>query len=406
MRVLVLNHNLREHGTYFRAWKVAQQLARAGHDVTFVTTSATRWYRADRRVEGGITLVESPNWAPLHHPDEGWSPLGLLERLRLAGSQRWDLVFSFSHRPVDQLPARLARRLHGARWVCDWCDLYGGEGINSLGRRRRGQPITFQDFLRDGLDHWDDRLERAAARDADLLTVISTDLGRRAVRLGRSRRSTHLMVSGADTDAIQPLDAKACRAELGLPAEGLLLGYIANYHPDERLLLDGFARVAAAREDIGLVAVGPPFYGGPTALRDRGIGHRVRHFGRVPFARIPVFLGAADILLVPMTDTAFNRSRWPNKIGDHLAAGRPQVAALVGDVRRFLATHDVGVGFEPTPEDFACAVLGLADDPQARARMGREARRVAETEFAWPGLVERLLAKALGRRATARDSGR
>jgi glycosyltransferase involved in cell wall biosynthesis len=401
LRVLVLNHNLREHGTYFRAWKIATILARRGARVTFATTSTERWYRSSVRTIEGITVHEMPNWAPLHHPDEGWGPLNLAARLKLAAGTRWDLVYCFSHRPVDQLPARLARRLHGAQWLCDWCDLYGEEGINAMIRQRRGQPITWQDFLRDAADRLDERLECAAARSCDLLTVISTDLAARAARLGRSPRATHKMVSGADLDAIQPLDRVACRQELGLPSGRLYLGYIANYHPDERLLLDALVRVFCERPDIDLVVAGPGFYGGEEALQSRGIAHRIHSFGRVPFARIATHLGAADILLVPMTDSPFNRSRWPNKIGDYLAAGRPLVACRVGDVGPFLDKHPVGEGSAPDSEDFACAILKLAAKGEQLAELGQQARFVAEAAFEWDGIVDRLLAHTARQRRRA-----
>lgn len=389
-RILILNHNVREHGTYFRAWKVARVLARRGWKVTFVTTGHG-WYRPRRGTRDGITVWETPCWSPLHHADEGWSPLGLKWRLAIAMWKRFDVVYSFSHRPVDQLPACLARRLRGALWVCDWCDLYGGEGLNAMARARRGKARTWRQRLRDSLDRVDERLENAAARRCDLLTVISSFLADRARELGTSGSRILHMVSGADLEQIRPLNKHDCRARLGLDPARIYLGYIANYHPDETLLLDALAIVARERPNVGVIAVGPEFYGGAQALAARGLAERVRHFGRVPFAEIATYLGAADILLVPMTDTPFNRSRWPNKIGDHLAAGRSQVASNVGDVRELMADGAVGIGAEPTPEAFARTIISLVDDPARCEAMGRAARQLAETQFDWERIVDRFI---------------
>lgn len=387
-RLLVLNHNVREHGTYFRAWKTASLLALRGWEVTFVCTGPQR-YRARRGRHDGMTVWETPNWTWIHAVDEGWSLPGLLWRLFLAVSRRWDVVYSFSHRPIDQLPARLARAIWGARWVCDWCDLYGGEGLNAMGRAdSKLPPVKLAIYKL--CDRIDNALENAAARGCDLLTVISTFLYDRAVRLGRDSRRIHFLRSGADIARIRPLGRLACRARLGLPEDRLLLGFVSNFHPDEAMMLDALEIVFSERPDVDLLAVCPDFPGGKKALENRGIADRVIHVGRVPFAQIPIYLGASDLLLVPMRDTAYNRSRWPNKIGDYLAAGRAQVACRVGEVGDVMRRFEAGVGCGPEPKDFARAIRGLLDDPATRERLGREARRVAEEHFHWPQIVARL----------------
>ena len=47
-----------------------------------------------------------------------------------------------------------------------------------------------------------------------------------------------------------------------------------------------------------------------------------------------MYLGPArTVMALPMTDTASNRGRLPNKLLDYLSAGRPTVAGPVGDVK-------------------------------------------------------------------------
>ena len=389
-RTLILNHNLRERGTYFRAWKVARCLAERGHRVTFVTTGEG-WYRPRVRRRQHIAVFESPNWSFVHGPDGGWSPLGLFFRLLWVLTHRIDLVYCFSHKPIDQIPARLARRLWGAFWVADWCDLWGGPGLFALNRKLRGPARTSRDRFSDWVERLDARLELAAARGCDLLTVISSDLARRARKLGVPQRRIHSMVSGADLENIRPLPRTDCRRILGLSETATTAGYLASWFPDENLLLDALEHLFAARPEVELIVAGPPFRASAEELRRRGIDRNIRHLGRMPFARIPVFLGAADVLLLPLRNSAFNRSRWPNKIGDYLAAGRPQVASRAGDVGPLMDRHDVGIGTGASAASFAAGVIELVDDPERCARLGRQARRVAERHFAWPKIVDELL---------------
>lgn len=80
-----------------------------------------------------------------------------------------------------------------------------------------------------------------------------------------------------------------------------------------------------------------------------------------------------------------SRGRWPSKINDYLAAGRPIVAGAVGDVRRLFELYRVGCAVADTPEALAEAADALLGDPALRELMGQ-----AETELAWSILAERL----------------
>jgi glycosyltransferase involved in cell wall biosynthesis len=387
-RILILNHNLREHGTWFRARKVAAEFHRLGWRTELVTTGQG-YYRPRRLCDGPVPVWETPSWTPTHHLDEGWSPLGLAVRLASALSSR-DIVYSFSHHPVDQYPARLAR-LRGALWLCDWCDLYGGAGINAMARVRRGPAASWRDRLRDRLDAWDESLENHAARHADVLTVIGGFLRQRALELGRDSATLLHMPSGAELEAIFPVDRAEGRQHLGLASDAVFLGYIANYHPDLELMLETLRLVRRELPHVQLLAAGNPLYVSDDDLQARGLAGSIIQLGRVPFDNLKYVLGAANVLLVPMTDTEFNRSRWPHKLGDYMAAGRAMACTRVGDVADFVDRHGVAVGAAPEPEAYARAIVDLLKAPGRADELGQSARRVAEQHFSWRRQVERLL---------------
>ena len=60
MRILILNHTQRGHGTHLRAWPIAKGLARKGWDATFVTVSAERYYRTTERQQDGVRVDQPP----------------------------------------------------------------------------------------------------------------------------------------------------------------------------------------------------------------------------------------------------------------------------------------------------------------------------------------------------------
>jgi glycosyltransferase involved in cell wall biosynthesis len=136
--------------------------------------------------------------------------------------------------------------------------------------------------------------------------------------------------------------------------------------------------------------VGPTEAQARRLLTDPQAWAGVRALGPIPFAKLPEHLAAADIFLTPYSNEIANVGRWPNKVGDYMAVGRPIVSNPVGEVKWLFDTHAVGVLADETPESFADAVLALLRDPAAADAMGREARRVAETVFAWDQQISKL----------------
>jgi glycosyltransferase involved in cell wall biosynthesis len=103
------------------------------------------------------------------------------------------------------------------------------------------------------------------------------------------------------------------------------------------------------------------------------------------------FLGAADILLLPLTDIALDRARYPHKLSDYVAAGRPLVACDVGETGRLLRRFNFGVLAPPIAEGFAQKIAKVADTPEHWNEMGTQTRAAAENHFNWDVLVDALL---------------
>ncbi|NUP90303.1 MAG: glycosyltransferase family 4 protein [Candidatus Sumerlaeia bacterium] len=395
MRLLLLNHNTRGQGTYWRALQFARQFHMRGHEVTLMCVAADKRFRARRSSRDGFTLFETPHWAPGLDPQEGWGPLDVLFRTARGLARRVDLVFSFDHKPDAIIPAKAARLRSGCPWISDWCDWWGGpeglfrrwvipgEGFQALPARvRRWREWIFRR---------DERREERARLSADLMTVICQALADRAESLGTRRDRILLLPSGAPADAIQPGDKSSARAALDLPGGAFVLGYMANAHLDEDLLLGAFARLLDAAPETVLLVLGPPFDHPERHLTPRQRTRSVRALGPVPFPRIGSVLAAADVLLMPLSDCLYNRGRWPNKIGDYLAAGRPIVTTNVGDAPALVSRHGIGWVGSPTSESLARAIAQAWDDRAQWEDLGRQARRVAETELSWHALAEKLI---------------
>ena len=69
---------------------------------------------------------------------------------------------------------------------------------------------------------------------------------------------------------------------------------------------------------------------------------------------------------------------------------RPVVTNPVGDIRALIEKYQIGLVADATPEDFACKIITLLENPNLVQQLGRNGRKAAETAYNWKTLVQRL----------------
>ena len=393
LRILMLNHNLRGRGTWHRVWHLGRQLAARGHAVTLWTAAPQHYYRPAREECEGVTMIETPSWAPLADADDGWGPLDAIFRCGRVLFEHFDLCYAFAHPPNVWAAAWLARRLKRRPLLYDWCDWYEG-GIFPRRRRLREEKLLGpgKRRLQAPLERCEVSLERHMLRLAGRVTVISTRLREVAIQAGRRPEEVLLLPNGANLDGIRPLDRADCRARLDLSAEGAYLGYVANYHPDQQMLLEALAWARHSVPDLKLLLAGPPL--AEPLVRKLELEGNIINLGVRPAEEMGLVLGAADALILPLEDNEHNRARIPYKFTDYLAAGRPVLARRVGDLgASFDASGkgaSIGVAAEPQVEAFTRAIVDVMAPGADRVTMGAAARRLAESAFSWVTLTGRL----------------
>ncbi len=388
MRLLYLNHNLYERGTFFRAFQLARRLVQRGHQVELWTAAPDVAPLGRRFEREGVAIWQPPRWIGPKRHDGGYAPLDLLCRMLATRSfrpERFDVIHAFDHRPNVSFPWYLLRDARGAArrplLAADWCDWWTRGGITT-GRRRFGV-----------VDEWEAGLEEGHKRHADMVTVISRPLYERAVSVGVEEERLHLLPSGCDVEGIRVEDRVACRKRLGWPAERPLVCFVGLSLWDLGLVGETVAKLRESMPDVGLLVAG----GGVEAeaiqtLSKRLGGEGLLLPGQVPYERLSEHLGAADLHLLPLESTPANRARLPNKLGDYMASGRPVVAGAVGDTAEIVERERVGLATASDGASMAAAALRILKDDSLRREMGARARRVAEEKRSWSAITDRLLA--------------
>lgn len=375
LKALFIVHNqTRKGGAYYRGLNLAKPLIRRGHDVTLMTIHPTARLRTVERELDGVKLVESPDllWGIGR---TGWDPWDTLHRTLWLRRRQYDIIHTVDTRPAVVLPALLSRRANGAKWIADWTDWWGRGGA---AEERAGRAVR---MLIGPLEQF---FEEKPRPYADATVVISRALGRRAQELGIAGDRILYLPPGADPDAIRDTSQEKARELVGLNAEGRYIGYLGNIYQRDADLLFGALECLEAN-DARLVMVGEP----GCQVR-RQVKDRVSITGRVPFGNMLDWLSACDVLALPLSDTIANRGRWPSKVNEFVAVGRPTVACDVGDVAELLRDNDIGLLAKPEPVDFAAKLDELLADPARAKAMGDRAREVARTTYSQDAAGEKL----------------
>jgi len=380
MRIAMLTHNVVWRSTFFRSFAFARKLCALGHEVTIITISPSERRRpATANIEGvEVALMPDLMWGMGR---SGWDPWDTWHRLAFMRRRSFDLVHAFDCRPAVIHPA-LAYCTR-APLVIDWADWWGRGGAIS----DRKNP-----FLRHVFSHVETFYEEHFRARADWTTVISTALGRRAAGLGIPRERIVVISGGADLERFRPLGTDAARREAGLPADRPILMFAGFVQYDLDLVLESFAIVAREVANALLVLCGPRS-SVTRAWKERNpaLADSVWEPGVVAFDRMPPYLAAADVLLLPLRDTIANRGRWPNKVGEYLAMGKAVLTNRTGDVGALLEASRAGALAPDDRVGYAAAAVALLRDPEHRAELGARARRLAEDRLDYTFLARRLV---------------
>jgi teichuronic acid biosynthesis glycosyltransferase TuaH len=229
---------------------------------------------------------------------------------------------------------------------------------------------------------WATQSELAALTTADMVIAISEHLGE--VLHERSGVSPLVIENGVDDQLF------AGTADAPLPSDVQLNPPIAGFvgHLSDRI--DLAMLEATASTGCSVLLVGPrqgtfDF----RAIEQLLTRPNVQWVGAKPFESLPSYMRVMDVGLLPYADTEFNRSSFPLKILEYLAAGLPAVAS---DLPALRTLGDV-VTIASSPDEFARAVRGALEAEPDSAEAAH--RRAVAAEHSWDAVAARI-ARAIG----------
>jgi glycosyltransferase involved in cell wall biosynthesis len=117
----------------------------------------------------------------------------------------------------------------------------------------------------------------------------------------------------------------------------------------------------------------------------------VYFFPPVPKTLMPQALAAADACIAILKPVPLYATVYPNKVFDYLAAGRPVILAIEGEIQKVIEMAQAGIPVSPgDAQALAQALRTLAAHPDMGREMGMNGRRYMELNFDRPRTAEKL----------------
>ncbi len=308
----------------------------------------------------------------------------IVRPIRQAG---WDVFFLDKHRGLDlKMIARLAALIR--HWKPDvvhtWLMSAGLWG--RIAAILAGRPAVVAAFRGEEMHSWPGGkyLDRWLDRRTDGVIVNSKRLQDvLGARLGRSPESIQLVVNGLDASRFvpEPTDP-ARRAELGLPADGLIVTMVATIRTVKNwpLFVEVARRVHAERPDVHFVSVG----GGPglAGLTEHvsGLGldeDCIRLLGKR--TDVPDILVQSDLAMLTSDFEGMS-----NALLEGMAAGLAVVATNCSGTVEVVTPGETGFLADVGDADGLTEhVLRCVADDDLRRRLGQAGRERVLSEFSF-----------------------
>lgn len=381
MNILMLTYEVvDEGGNFIRCFSLAKTLVKLGHRVTVLASNRTSGLHERKTIRQGVVVIEIACPLPHRIRHNGTSPFQIISRTIHVFRNNYDLVHGFGHRPSVFIPAFVHKLLYRRPYIADWADLWGWGGLASYRGGILGTIIGLTD----------DMLEKFVYRFSDAVTVISNPLLCRVRRLGVLQGHAVIIPPGSSVDEIVPLAKITQRKKHGFSTHDHILVYVGNAPYDAGLLGHVVVEVLKQDDKAYAIIIGRHMEEFDSIVRISAVKKRIRHYGFIAHDRMGSLLACGDVMVLPYTNREINANRYPNKIGDYLAAGRPVVANATGDLARLFSDHHIGKTAPEDPIGFARVILRLFGDDRMRILFGHNARRLAEGEFSWKRSAESL----------------
>ena len=230
----------------------------------------------------------------------------------------FDVIYFYrGHRPSSFIPSLLIKIFKKATVVEEWWERYDFKGIGKT-RKGLGLLITLYDTL----------FELPTKYIYDGTICINSYLYNRIPR----KRQKVVLRGASEANNIHIIEKIKAKNLLALDPNQLYIGLSnvdINDLNDLKVFVEAYKEAKPA--GISFLITGE----NSERIKNYFQDSKTQALGWVTFENYSLFLSACDLFYLPFPDTERNRGRWPNKIGDYVAAKKSIISNPTGEILEF-----------------------------------------------------------------------
>jgi len=227
---------------------------------------------------------------------------------------------------------------------------------------------------------------------ADHAAPISNAAGRMLQSMGVPASKMTVIPLGVDSEEFQQdRSREEAQESIGVSGEPafLFVGRLEGVK-GVRFLIPAYARALAVLPDSALLIRGDGVLRGEleAAASRLGIGEHVKFLPSLAREKVPTLYAASDVFVLPSLKEPFGLVAL-----EAMSMGVPTVASRVGGLPDFVIPDSTGILVEPGDiASLADALIRMGKDEQFRVQMGRNSRRLVESEFSYRIVAKKTMA--------------
>lgn len=232
------------------------------------------------------------------------------------------------------------------------------------------------------------RTEQQILTSADEVIAVSEPLREWIISSGVSPDRVTVVPNGVDTERFSSANNLE-QVDPGFDARPVVgfVGTLKGWHGTSTLI-QAIGSIARQRgidrcPHLLIVGDGPEREHLETVARYEGVAELVTFTGSIPHERIPSLIAAMDIAVAPY-DAAPDFYFSPLKLFEYMAAGKPVVAAAIGQIQDCIKDGVTGLLYPPGDIDaLASRIVELIDNPDRAKDIGYSARNETVASRSW-----------------------
>ena len=376
--ILFSHYGIYNRGGFGRSFPLAKGLIKLGHKVTFLTVQ-DKTFKFPYKIitKENLKIVAFPEVFPKVLVEKGFGFLSIILKFIYIVAKKYDILHSDSgHRPNSGIPIKLYKLFHKkAIYISEWWDYFG-----------KGGQFDDRPFLsKYSLGVFDLVAEIKNKKRADGVVALSSYTKRRAIKNGIKKGRIKVIHGGADVNKISYFkDNTHLKKKYGFNKDSLIFGFIGMVGTEYLDIIPFLEAMTLIKSNHQIEWFTTGGILNDSIKKEYSIGNELKEFGWLSYETYSEVISCADVFLLLQRENAKNEARWPNKLGDYLAAGRVILTNPFGEIAYLCNNYpDSFIKTKWDTNHVKNDLINLYENKDSLLELGYHNRLVAKNEYSW-----------------------